>query len=271
MKKDVPKSGGITDVGQWALVTGASSGLGAAFAKELAARRINLVLTARREQPMQQLAEQLKRQHGIKVMIELADLSATGSAAALKAKLDAQDIAPSILINNAAFGISGFFADQASDRIEAMLRLNIVSLTELTHLFGRAMLARGHGHMLLVASMAALGPTPLLSAYGASKAYVLSLGEALHVEFGDKVGVTVLSPGLMDTEFNDVSGYVAPDSALIRKTKLPAATVAQIGLAAMFAGKPHVIAGGLNRVIAFVCHFISRHKLAQTGFDMAHK
>jgi uncharacterized protein len=270
-ERDMPKSARIAGDGEWALVTGASSGLGMEFARELAARRINLVLTARREQPMQQLAEQLKRQHGIRVVIESADLAESGNAAALKAKLDAQEIAPSILINNAAFGISGYFADQSPDRMKAMLHLNIVSLTELTHLFGKAMLARGHGHILLVASMAALGPTPLLSAYGASKAYVLSLGEALHVEFGAKVGVTVLSPGLMDTEFNAVSGYEAPDSALIRKTKLTPAKVAQIGLKAMFARKPHVIAGNLNRFIAFVAHFVSRHTLARTSFDMAKK
>ena len=271
MKSDQGFSNEVTDDKPWALVTGASSGLGEAFARELAARHINLVLTARREQPMQQMAERLKTQYGIKVVIEPADLSRPGSAAALKSKIDAQGIEPAILINNAAFGISGFFGDQPLERLDSMLHLNIVSLTELTHIFGKDMRARGRGQILLVASVAAQGPTPLLSAYGASKAYVLSLGEALHVEFGAKVGVTVLSPGLMDTEFNAVSGYEAPDSMLIRKSKLAPTKVAQIGLEAMFARKPHVIAGGVNRFIAFVAHFVSRHTLARTVFDMAHK
>jgi uncharacterized protein len=256
---------------QWALVTGASSGLGIELAKELAVRRINLVLTARREHPMQQLAGQLTRLHDIKVIIEPVDLAESGSASALKAKLDAQEIEPSILVNNAGFGISGFFADQSLERLQSMLHLNIVSLTELTYLFGKAMLARGRGHILLVASMAAENPTPLLSAYGASKAYVLSLGEALNVEFYPKVGVTVLSPGLMDTGFNDASGYVAPDSKLIRKTKLAPAQVAQIGIDALFAGKSHVIAGRLNRVAATFVRLKSRHASAQMVFDMARK
>ena len=254
---------------QWALVTGASSGLGIELAKVLAARRINLVLTARREQRMQQLAEQLGQQHNVKIIVAPANLSEPGSAAALKEKIDAHGIEPTILVNNAGFGISGFFIDQSPEHLQAMLYLNIVSLTELTHIFGKSMAARGHGHILLVASMAAEGPTPLLAAYGASKAYVLSLGEALHMEFSPQVGVTVLSPGLMDTGFNEAAGYEAPDSAIIRKTKLAPATVAQIGLDAMFARKSHVIAGRLNKIMAVSGRFMSRHRMAKLCFDMA--
>jgi len=247
-----------------ALVTGASSGLGMELARELAARKINLILTARREAPMQQLAEQLKQQHSIEIIVEPIDLAEPGSAATLQNKLDQCGIEPTILINNAGFGISSAFIDQAPDRLRSMLQLNIVSLTELTHVFGKRMADQGGGHILLVASTAAYQPTPMLAAYGATKAFVLSLGEALNVEFGPKIGVTVLSPGLMDTGFNDASGYKAPDSALIRKTKLPSVQVARIGIDAMFAGKPSVIAGRLNKIMSFSSRLTSRHFQAKT-------
>ncbi len=148
-----------------------------------------------------------------------------------------------------------------------MLQLNIVSLTELSHVFGRRMAARDGGHILLVASLAAYQPDPLLAAYGASKAYVLSLGEALNVELAPKVGVTVLSPGLMDTGFNAVSGFQTPSS--LKRTQLLPATVARIGLEAMFAGRSSVVAGRLNKVMAFSSRMLSRHFAAQTSYNMA--
>ena len=133
--------------------------------------------------------------------------SAAASALNLQRRLDERNIEPNILINNAAFGLSGEFLAQEPERLREMLSLDILTLTELTHLFGKRMAARGSGHILLVASLAAYQPDPLLAAYGAAKHFVLALGIALHVELAPKVGVTVVSPGLMDTEFNDVSGF----------------------------------------------------------------
>ena len=138
--------------GRWALVTGASSGLGVEFARALAASKVNLVLTARREAPMRELAADLTRRHGVEVAVELADLGKPGSAAALQARIDERGIALDILINNAGFGLSGPFLDQDPERLQDMLQLDIVSLTELTRLFGKRMLARGDGWILLVAS-----------------------------------------------------------------------------------------------------------------------
>ena len=251
----------------WALVTGASSGLGVDLARGLAARHINLVLTARTEALMQRLAEDLRREHGVEVVVEPIDLSMPGSADALQQRLDQRAIDPGILVNNAGFGLNSAFVAHDPERLRAMLQLNIVSLTELSHAFGRRMAAQGRGHILMVASMAAYQPDPLLAAYGASKAYVLSLGEALHVELAPKVGVTVLSPGLMDTGFNTVSGFQTPPS--LKRTELPPAKVARIGLDAMFAGKPSVVAGRLNRVMAFSSRLLSRHFAAQTSYNMA--
>lgn len=143
-------------------------------------------------------------------MVKAVDLAEPDSAAALQLRLDNREIEPSILVNNAGFGLSSAFLDQDPQRLRAMLQLDIVTLTELTQVFGKRMAGRGRGHILLVASLAACQPTPLLAAYGAAKAFVLSFGEALHAELAPKVSVTVLSPGLMDTGFFEVSGYPQP-------------------------------------------------------------
>lgn len=252
---------------QWALVTGASSGLGIEFAKALAARRTNLILAARRKEPMQRLAVELTEQFGVEIIVEAIDLSEPNSAAVLQHRLSERGVEPDILINNAAFGLSSPFIDHKPDRLRAMLQLDVITLTELTHVLGKRMVDRGRGHILLVASMAAYQPTPTLSAYGAAKAFVLSFAEALHVELAPKVGVTVLSPGLMDTGFFEVSGY--QPQASMRRTMLSPAKVAAIGLQAMFAGKSHVIAGRLNRMMAFSGRFFSRHMQAKMVFQMS--
>ena len=248
----------------WALVTGASSGLGVAFVHGLAQRGHNLVLTARSEAPMQTLADQVRKQHRVEIVVEPLDLSAPGSADALDQRLVGRGIEPDVLVNNAGFGLNSPFVAHEADRLRAMLQLNIVSLTELSHIFGRRMAERGRGRILLVASLAAYQPSPLLAAYAASKAYVLSLGEALNVELAPKVGVTVLSPGLMDTGFNAASGFRTPKA--LKSMILTPEKVAGIGLDALFAGKSGVIAGGANKVMGFSSRLLSRHlaaKLAQ--------
>ena len=251
----------------WALVTGASSGLGVELARGLAARRYNLALTARTEAPMNRLADDIRQAHGVQVVVEPLDLSVPDSANALARRLDERAIDPAVLVNNAGFGLSSRFADHDPLHLRAMLQLNVVSLTELSHVFGRRMAARGSGHILLVASLAAYQPDPLLAAYGASKAYVLSLGEALHVEFAPKVGVTVLSPGLMDTGFNAASGFRTPPS--LARTQLPPAPVTPIGLDALFAGRPSVVAGRGDKALAFSSRLLSRHFAARTSYNMA--
>jgi short-subunit dehydrogenase len=243
--------------GSWALVTGASSGIGVALARDLARRGCRLVLTARSEAPMRALAAELAAAHGTECVVEPLDLAAPGAAAELVARLDAAGIAPALLINNAGFGIAGDFVDHDADRLAAMLRLNMITLTELTHLYARRMAERGSGGILLVASLAAYQPDPGLGAYGATKAYVLSLGEALHVELARRgVTVTVLNPGLVDTRFNEISGYRPP--ALTRLSVLDAAAVARIGVDALLAGRGSIVAGTLNRLAAMLSRLAPR-------------
>jgi short-subunit dehydrogenase len=256
----------MRDSAEWALVTGASGGLGAELADRLAARGHRLIITARNASALGAVADRIRRIHDVEVVVEALDLSLAGASALLRDRLDQRGIDPEIVVNNAAFGISGEFIDHDAERLREMLQLNIVGLTELSHIYGRRMAARGRGRILLVASMASYQPDPLLAAYGASKAYVLSLGEALNVELGPKVSVTVLSPGLMDTGFNAASGYVTPEA--MRSMILPTARVAEIGLKAMFAGKPSVIAGRLNNLMAFSARFVSRSLSARATYRL---
>ena len=216
---------------------------------------------------MQELALKLSQQHKIKAVVEAMDLGAPDSAMDLLRRLHNRAIAPAVLVNNAAFGLSGAFLDHDPQRLRAMVQLDIVATTELTHVFGRRMAEAGGGHILLVASLAAYQPTPRLAAYGAAKAYILALGEALHVELAPKVGVTVLSPRLMDTGFNAVSGF--EPKASMSKLALPSAMVARVGLDALFAGKPSVVAGRMNGLMAFSSRLMSRHAAAKLALSLS--
>jgi uncharacterized protein len=247
-----------------ALVTGASSGLGIQFARQLAARGFDLALTARSAEPMEELAQEVRRASNVKVTVHPLDLSRSGSADALVTRLDELSIVPELVINNAGFGLAERFFDHEPTRLAAMLQLNVTSLTELSQRLGSRMAQRGQGRILLVASMAAFLPSPLLAAYAASKSYILSLGEALNVELAPSVAVTVLSPGLMDTGFSAASGYKTPDR--LKKTILSTAEVAKIGLEALFEGRSSVVAGKKNARGAFMTRFLSRHALAERVF-----
>jgi short-subunit dehydrogenase len=236
--------------GKWALVTGASSGFGKEFADLLAAGKANLVLAARRTEPMEALAAELRQKYGIQVVVEGVDLARAGMGGELKARFDARGIAIDILLNNAGYGIYGDFLEQPMEKTLNMIQLNVTSLTELTYVFGRDMAARGSGHILLVASILGFQPSPGYSSYAATKAYVLNFGEALHTELKPRgVGVTVLCPGLSATSFTEVSG--GRQSLFLRMMTMKARPVAEIGLNAMFGGRACVVAGFRNKMTVF--------------------
>lgn len=251
----------------FAVVTGASSGLGAEFARSLAKRKFNLVLVARRAEPMEALAVELCRQYQVQVIVEPLDLGVVDSANALKKLLDDRGVSPDILINNAAFGHHGQFLDMDLFRIRDLVQLDILSTVELTHVFGRAMRDRGRGNILIVASLAAYQPTPIMTIYGAAKSFILSFGEALNVELAPKVGVTVISPGLMATEFNQVAGFNPGASAKV--SMLPPGVVAEMGIEAMFSHKSSRVAGKLNTLSVFFMRFLSRHVMAKIAYRMS--
>jgi uncharacterized protein len=243
--------------GKWALVTGASSGFGVEFATLLAERSANLILAARRTEPMVKLAEQLRQKHRVSVVVEGIDLSVPGAAAELKTRLDKQGIAVDVLVNNAGFGLFGEFVRQPIQNVLGMLQLNMLAVTELTHVFAVEMVKRRTGHILLVASSLGYEPTPGYAAYGASKGFVLLLGEALHAELKPHgVNVTVLSPGPVSTAFGHVSGQ--KDTAVIRLLMMAPGPVARTGIAAMLRHRSSVIAGVLNKLIVFSFRFTPR-------------
>lgn len=210
---------------------------------------------------MLDLAKELVDTYGIEVIVEGVDLGQLGGAEDLFTRVNNRSINVDVLINNAGFGIFGDFLNNDALEQRKMLQVDILSLTELTLLFGRKMRSRGTGNILLVSSMAAYQPTPLYAAYGAAKAYVLSLGEALHVELAPEINVAVLSPGLMDTGFLGVSGQI-PSKAMTRNMITPE-NAAKMGLEALFARKPSVIPGRLNNVAAFANRFTSRKMQAK--------
>ena len=242
---------------KWALVTGASSGFGVEFAHVLAERGANLILAARRTEPMDQLAQQLRTQYKVNVMIEGIDLGHYGAGINLKKRLDERGIAVDILINNAGFGLFGKFLEQPLSKTLEMLQLNMLNLTELTHIFATDMVQRGAGHILLVSSIGAYQATPTYAAYSASKAYVLLFGEALNTELAPhNVKVSVLSPGVTATNFFAVSGQKA--TFYQRLMMMQARPVAKIGIRAMLAGKPSVVPGFLNKLTIFSNRFTPR-------------
>jgi uncharacterized protein len=200
--------------GKWALITGASSGLGLEFADLLAARKVNLVLAARRQESMEKLASDLRRKYGVDVLVEAIDLASPGAVSRLKSSLDARSVAIDILLNNAGYGLQGAFLEAPIERTGDMIQLNTTTLTELTYVFGRDMATRRSGHILLVASVAAFQAVPGYAAYAATKAYVLALGEALHDELRPHgVVVTTLSLGHTATGFDAAAG-ATPSSFL---------------------------------------------------------
>jgi uncharacterized protein len=240
--------------GKWALVTGASSGFGVEFATLLAERNANLILAARRTEAMEKLAEQLRQNHRVNVVVEGIDLSVPGAGAELKTRLDKQGIAVDVLVNNAGFGFFGEFVRQPIQNLLGMLQLNMLAVTELTHLFVADMVQRRTGHILLVASSLGYEATPGYAAYGASKGYVLLLGEALHAELKPHgVNVTVLSPGPTSTSFGHVSGQ--KDTAVIRMLMMAPKPVARTGIVAMLRHRSSVIAGVMNKLIVFSFRF----------------
>lgn len=248
---------GVTSPVKTALITGASSGLGLEFAELLAAQKVDLVLAARRQEPMEKLASELRRKYGVDIYVEPIDLAAPGAAVILKQKLDEKALKIDVLVNNAGYGLHGDFLETPLERTTDMIQLNITAVTELSYVFGREMAARGSGEILLIASLLSFQPVPTYAAYAATKAYVLSFGEALHDELRTRgVVVTALCPGHTETGFDAAAGaYISP---MLRWLTMKPRPVAEAGLRALSKGKASVIAGFMNNVVAFSNRFTPR-------------
>ncbi|RPI49792.1 MAG: SDR family oxidoreductase, partial [Chloroflexi bacterium] len=192
---------------QTALVTGASRGIGEAFARQLAAQGKDLVVVSRDEARLQELADELSAAHGVRVHVIACDLSMPGAAGQVWAETERLGIAVDLLVNNAGVGKRGVFAELDHDFQAAMVRLNVNAVVELTRLYLPGMRARHRGGVINVASNAAFQPVPYMAVYAATKAFVLHFSEALAEEVGPGgVWVMALCPGATDTTFWEVAG-----------------------------------------------------------------
>ena len=241
--------------GKRALVTGASSGIGAAVARELAARGCALVITARRVDRLAALAEDLGKAHGVDVRVIGEDLGAPGGEERVWSEA-ASGGAIDVLVNNAGFGHFRPFADVDAARDVEMLQLNVASLVALCHRFVEQKLARGW--ILNVASIAAYQSVPFFASYAASKAFVRNFSEALHYELRPRgTTVTCLCPGGTHTEFHGVAG-AGDYGAIANASMLSADKVASIGVRAMLRGKKTVVSGVMNKLSCFFVRFVPR-------------
>ncbi|MFL6846211.1 MAG: SDR family NAD(P)-dependent oxidoreductase [Allosphingosinicella sp.] len=237
------------------LITGASAGLGVQFARQCRARGETIVLVARRKERL----EALRRELGDSVFVHAADLTRPDQVEGMFGWLEGEGLEIATLINNAGFGTTGNFADTPRERLLEMIDLNVRSLTDLCRLVLPAMIARRSGGILNVASTAAFQAGPYAAVYYATKAYVLSLTEALHHEAkGSGVKVSALCPGPTATEFFEVAG--APNSKLARMAVRPDGVVAA-GLKGLDRNDPIVIPGIANKVGAFGTRFMPRSAL----------
>ena len=233
----------------WVLITGASSGFGEEFARQYAEQGHALVLVARRLDRLQALADTLRRQFSVEIVVEQVDLSDIQGVVRLHERLRDRGIAVDILINNAGHGLQGAFADTRLDAALAMVQLDIASLTAMTHIFAQDMRGRRRGKILLVASVLALQGVENFAVYSAAKAYVLRLGEALHREFKrDGITVTTLCPGMSDTGFAAAARQkLTPTLKLLMMKPAP---VVRAGIRALQAGRMSVVPGLANKMVA---------------------
>lgn len=238
-----------------ALITGASVGIGRAFAQILAREKFDLVLVARSQPQLDTLAAELRQSTGRTVLTISQDLSEPGGTEKVFEEVSRSGLEIDALINNAGFGALGRFWEVDRQQQLQMVQVNITALTDLTRLFLPSMVERRRGRILNIASTAAFQPGPLMAVYYASKAYVVSFSRAIHNEarpFG--VTVTCLCPGPTKTEFAQRAGMSAT-KLFAGPMSMSAERVAQIGYRAMMRGKPLVIAGRLNALGAFLTRF----------------
>ncbi|MFZ0522936.1 MAG: SDR family oxidoreductase [Candidatus Acidiferrales bacterium] len=251
--------------GKWALITGASAGIGMELARLLAVGGANLVLTARRVDRLQQLAADLAAKHGIKVEVFSADLTQHEAPEQIYAFTKGKQIEIELLINNAGFGAFGNAHEIPVDKMLEMIQVNCSAVVYLTRLYLPEMVARRHGDVMIVASLAAFQPVPYNSAYAATKAFDLLFAEGVAEEvrsFG--VRVCALCPGSTNTEFQTVAHQ--PDRTF--RSAETAEKVARVGLEAQAEGKSYVISGTMNKLMKEAQRLAPRSLVAKMAANM---
>jgi short-subunit dehydrogenase len=249
--------------GKTALITGASSGLGAEFARQFAELGCSLILVARRLERLHEVQTEISSHYGVttECVAMAMDLTEDHAPQRLHTQLEESGIKVDVLVNNAGFGLFGDFIATPWERIHQMLILDILALTQLTHLFATDMVKRNFGYILLIGSTGSFQPTPSYTAYSAAKSYVLNLGEALHYELRDTgVKCSVLCPGVTRTEFLDVAGQ--QPTIYQRATMMTSKRVVHIGINSLLNGRASVVSGWSNALLAWGTRFLPRQSLA---------
>jgi short-subunit dehydrogenase len=254
--------------GPWALVTGASSGIGLAFARHLAANGINLALAARRLSTLDEIGRDLSTRHGIAHRTVAVDLTRPDHLATVTAATADLDIG--LVVSNAGDMLLGEFLDNTHEDLLAELRINTEAHLSLTHHFGRSMVRRGQGGIVLVSSLAGVQGVPYIASYSAAKAYLLTLGEALHHELSPHgVAVTVLTPGATATPMMTRFGA---DRTAMGRMMMPAEACAAEGLTALGGRRPTRISGRMNRLtVALTPRWARIRMFGAMNRSMAHR
>ena len=247
----------------WVLITGASSGLGAELARQLAARHANLVLTARSVERLGAVAEELRTRHGVTVHVIPVDLAEPGGPARLIAEVESLGVAVDHLVNNAGFGSLGRFVRTRLERETEMVRLNCEALVCLTRHFLPGMIERKRGGVIQLSSTAGHQPTPFFSTYGATKAFVLSFAAALSAELeGTGVRMMAFCPGPVPTGFQKAAGLVITDlkkgGLRARLSMMEAPDAVRRCLRAYEAGRSVYVPGLVNRVMTIATKLAPR-------------
>jgi short-subunit dehydrogenase len=246
---------------QWAIVTGASSGLGEEFARQLASRGMHLVLVARRHEKLESLAAELHLQHGTRTCVISADLSDPAEPRRVLDEIAAQGITVELLVNNAGFGIVGEVDEVDLERVLNMIRLNIASLTELTYRVLPGMLERGRGAILNVSSLSAFQPVAYMGVYAASKAFVLHFSESLHCELKDRgITVTAVCAGVTRTPFFDIAGA---SGWLQKHASHPVDFVVKRALKALSRRQQFTVPGWRNYLLTLLVRIASRARVVK--------
>lgn len=244
-----------------ALVTGASSGIGEEFARQLAARRIDLIITARRRDRLEALAAQLSADHGVHVAVIENDLNQRDGAQRLLDELVTKGLSPTILINNAGFGLYSKFEEQPLEDIDAMLEVDIRAVTLLSRGLAAEMVKQKHGYILNVSSVAGVAPIPRYSVYSGAKAYLVGFSQAIRHELVDKgVKVSVVCPGFTKSEFHDVSGHAK--TTHMKKTELTPEFVCRVALKGLERGQLMIIPGAWYTANAILAGIIPRETMS---------
>ena len=253
--------------GKWALVTGASAGIGVALARELAAGGANLVLTARRQDRLEKLARELSTAYKIRTEVFAADLTQHDAPQQIFTFTLAKQLEVELLVNNAGFGAYGELGTVETQRLLEMVQVNCTAVVHLTRLYLPQMLKRRRGDVLILASTASFQAVPYISTYAATKAFDLLFAEGLAEEvrpYG--VRVCALCPGSTESEFHEVAGQAGLAAA--RKNRETAEKVARVGLEALVAGKSYVISGLGNYLGAHSQRLVPRRLVTRVAGKM---